>query len=95
MKPVCVPCERFFRPAKNGFAFVEGKPTSNGAKPGKAEPEHWQPYKLWMGDRWECPDCGASIIVGFAQHPISEDYHQDFTQRITDWGGGQLLVKDC
>lgn len=27
MKPICVPCRRFFRPKRNGFAFEEGFPT--------------------------------------------------------------------
>jgi hypothetical protein len=94
MKPVCVPCQRFFRPAKNGFAFIEGMPDGS-ALPGKAEPEHWHPYKLWVGDKWNCPDCGAEIIVGVARHPVSEHYYDDFQASVKQYGGDQLQVNDC
>ena len=26
MKPICVPCQRFYRPKKNGFMFIEAMP---------------------------------------------------------------------
>ena len=94
MKPICVPCQRFFRPAKNGFAFIEAMPDGT-ALPGKAEPEYWQPYKLWMGDKWHCPDCGAEIVVGCAAQPISEHYLPEFADLVKSFGGDQLQVNDC
>jgi hypothetical protein len=94
MKPICVPCQRFFRPARNGYCFIEAMPDGS-AQPGLAEPEHWHPYKLWCGDRWECPDCGANIIVGVGHHPISEHYLPDFTEQVKLHGGDQLQVNDC
>lgn len=33
MRPICHPCQRFFRPHKNGFNFVEGNPRTEGAAP--------------------------------------------------------------
>ena len=27
MRPICVPCRRFYRPKKNGTYFLEGHPT--------------------------------------------------------------------
>ncbi len=50
MKPICVPCQRFFRPKKNEFYFLEGMPIEQGAIPGTTEQEQWKPYKLWTGD---------------------------------------------
>lgn len=94
LKPVCVPCQRFFRPAKTGFAFIEGMPDGI-AKPGLAEPEKWRPYKLWNGDKWKCPDCGATIIVGTGQVPISEHYQPEFAKRVEQFNGDQLQVNDC
>jgi hypothetical protein len=95
LKPVCVPCQRFFRPKRNGFAFIEGMPVENGAQPGQLEPEKWRPYKLWNGDRWECPDCGASIVVGVMGPPVAEHYQKDFVSLVKMYGGDQLQVNDC
>lgn len=95
MKPVCVPCQRFYRPKRNGFYFLEGMPIVNGAKPGKAEPGLWTPYKLWVADLWHCPDCGAEIVVGAAPFPIAEHYQPDFLDKVEWFGAAGLLVKDC
>ena len=94
MKPVCVPCERFYRPKKNGLYFIEGMPLEGHPEPGLAEPEKWGPYKLWCGDLWECPTCKAQTIVGVAMQPIAEHYQPDFADRVTSFGA-KLLVKDC
>ena len=63
MKPICVPCQRFYRPKQNDYSFVEGMPT-HGAKPGTEEPDKWRPYKLWLGDLWECKGCGSLEGLG-------------------------------
>ncbi len=96
MKPICVPCKRFFRVKKNGYAFIEGmpKPTPHGAKPGNAEPENWAPYKLWEGDRWECEGCGANIVVGVGRGPIAEHYQPTFSQAV-DRFAPEIQVNDC
>ena len=94
MKPICIPCQRFFRVSKNGYAFIEGMPTSNNAQPGLAEPENWQPYKLWMGDEWVCPDCDATIIVGCGREPIAEHYQPDFEDVVQSYSP-KLQVNDC
>ncbi len=94
MKPVCVMCERFYRPKKNGFGWIEGMPIDNDTKPGLAEPEKWEAYKLWNGDLWECPDCGAQIIVGNGSRPVAEHYQPDFEKLIREYEA-ILLVKDC
>lgn len=94
LKPVCVLCQRFFRPYKNGFNFIEGMPNGNDVQPGLAEPEKWEPYKLWQGDQWECPDCHASIIVGVGSRPISEHYLPDFQDQV-DRFGASLQINDC
>lgn len=94
MKPICVPCERYMRPKKNGVWFVEGMPSENCAAPGKAEADKWRPYKLWSGDLWACPDCGAEIIVGVGWEPLREHYMPDFAEKV-EAVGAELLVKDC
>lgn len=95
MKPICVPCKRFFKCAKNGFYFIEGMPTEDGAAPGNAAPEKWKPYKLWDGDRWECPGCGASIVVGTGRVPVAEHFQPDFEKTAKRLGAAQLQVNDC
>lgn len=100
MKPVCVPCERFMRPKKNGYHFLEGMPVIENHGTGKGA-EGWAPYKLWMGDLWECPTCKTQIVSGVARQPISEHYLADFSRQLNLYGnqvGGAhklLLVKDC
>lgn len=92
MKPICVKCQRFYRPKHTGYRFIEGMPTENGAKPGTQEPEKWKPYKTWIGDLWECLGCGHQTIVGVGSHPTSEHYLPDFQQWLA---GASLQVNDC
>ena len=93
MKPVCVPCRRFYRPEKNGFTFIEGMPDGYAA-PGLAEPEHWHPYKLWRGDLWKCHGCGAEIIVGCARWPLAEHYQDNFEEMVKAFRA-EVQINDC
>lgn len=94
MKPVCVPCKRFYRPKRNGYYFIEGMPTENQAPKG-TEAEHlWMPYKLWSGDQWECEGCGAQIVVGTGANPVSEHYKPDFDREVQRYAP-ELQVNDC
>ena len=86
MKPICVPCQRFYRPKRNGFAFIEGMPIGQDAPVGKRDPSAWWPYKLWNGDLWWCPDCGAEIIVGVGAHRVAEHYEPDFSEKVAIFG---------
>jgi hypothetical protein len=95
MKPVCVPCQRFFRPRKNGFYFIEAMPRTGRPLPGTQEPEGWTPYKLWAGDLYECEGCGAEIVVGTPPSPIAEHYQPDFDALVERLGARQLQVNDC
>lgn len=99
MKPICVPCQRFFRPKKNGYWFIEGMPIGNGqlppALPGTAEPQRWEPYKLWQGDLWQCEGCSAQIVSGVAHQPFAEHYQENFVQKVEATGAKQLQVNDC
>lgn len=96
MKPVCVPCQRFFRMKRAGFYFIEGMPIGTSRPlPGTAAPEQWKPYKLWSGDRYECEGCGAVIVSGFGLSPISEHYKPDFAEQVKMTGADQLQVNDC
>ncbi len=95
MKPVCVKCQRFFRPKKNGVYFIEGMPVINEpAIAGTSHPEHWKPYKLWAGDEWECIGCGATIISGVGFNPVSEHYKPEFG-RLKEQLNATLQVNDC
>lgn len=93
-KPVCVKCQRFFRPIEIGYPIIEGRPTHNGAGPGTTEPASWVPYKLWHGDKYQCNGCGVEIVVGFGRQPISEPYHDNW-QSMMDAFRPQLQVNDC
>jgi hypothetical protein len=95
VKPVCVPCQRFFRPKTNGFYFTEAMPIGNDAEPGTVAPEKWTPYKTWVGDLWECQDCGAQVVVGVPSSPINEHYKPDFQEQRIALRADQLIVNDC
>lgn len=69
MKPICAKCQMFFYPKKTGTAFVENMA---GRKP----------YKLWMGDLWECRGCGSQVISGVGQRPIAEHFEDDFAHQV-------------
>lgn len=94
LKPICVACQRFYRPEKNGVYFLEGMPRMNGAPAGTVAPSLWQPYKLWCGDRWQCEGCGHLIIVGIGRAPISEHYKPDFQKYVAALGA-TYQVNDC
>jgi hypothetical protein len=95
MKPICVPCKRFFRAKQSGFYFIEGMPKANDARPGTQDPDQWQPYKLWVGDLYECPGCHATIVSGFGNGPIAERHHTDFAAQVNLLGADQFQVNDC
>jgi hypothetical protein len=87
MKPICVPCKLFFRPKRNGTAFIEGMPIAGG----------WQPYKLWIGDLWKCVGCGAEVIVGVGAGPIAEHFEPGFKDKCEKRQDRKELIQinDC
>lgn len=93
-KPICVPCQRFFRCVHNGFMLTEGMPET-GAKPGTSEPEKWKPYKIWSGDKFACEGCGATIVVGFGHDPIRVQHEEDFAKVQKALGADEFQVNDC
>ncbi len=95
MKPICVPCRRFFRPKKNGFHFTEGFPSPHDAEPGNQEPENWKPYKIWVGDLWECRGCGTQIVSGFGSGPIRTKHDPGFADERQRLNAQQFQVNDC
>lgn len=96
MKPVCVPCQRFYRMVKSGYYFIEAMPTGTPRpEPGTLEPEHWTPYKVWAGDLWRCMGCGSQIVSGAGLHPIAEHYQAEFGATVERLNASQLQVNDC
>lgn len=86
-KPICVKCQRFYRPKKNGVLALEGKPIHPDAQPGIEQADLWTPYKLWHADLMECRGCGHQLIVGFGHSPIWQDFQPDQpkeTHRVND-----------
>lgn len=99
MKPVCVPCQRFFKMKRSGFYFTEGMPAGasggNRPAPGRAEPQMWKPYKVWSGDLWECPGCKATAIFGTGQYPLSIQHMPTFADTVKETNASQFQVNDC
>lgn len=94
MKPICVKCQRFYRPKQTGMYFIEGMPESNHSPPGTAMPDQWQPYKLWSGDLYECEGCGSQVIVGVGHSRIAEHYEPKFAETVRSFGA-EFQVNDC
>lgn len=89
---VCVKCQRFFRPKKNGVVWEEGKPWETGKEPFREE--GWSSYKLWKADLWSCPGCGTEIITGHAQMPFAEHYQPDYAEARSAYPV-HTFVRDC
>jgi hypothetical protein len=88
-KPICVPCKRYYKIVKTGFAFTEG------FAPNCLEPDNWKPYKIWFGDLWRCCGCDHRMITGFGAAPISEHYKPDFAAKMLRFRADQFQVNDC
>lgn len=96
MKPICFPCQRFFRQRKSGFYFIEGMPIGPGtARAGLVDADKWKPYKIWSGDVWVCPGCDAKIISGVGFAPVSEHYKENFNDLVAKLNATQFQVNDC
>ena len=92
MKPICVKCQRFFKIERNGVVFIESMPIGEKVPPGTAEPHNWTPYKLWVGDLWHCPGCGAQTISGVGSQPIAEHFQDSFSEKAKR---SEFVVNDC
>lgn len=92
-KPVCVRCQRFFRPRKNGAVWEEGKPVGQ-LQDGRPVDGTWESYKLWYGDLWECRQCGAQIIVGTGATPIARSHEFVYHELKKDMAP-VVFVEDC
>lgn len=99
LKPICVNCKRFYRSHKNGFRFLEGMPTVQGARPGLVQQHLWKPYKLWQGDLWKCEGCGHMLVAGTGNQPIDEHYTDSFKKNVAETekmtGVPLLQINDC
>lgn len=94
LKPICYPCQRFFRMVKSGVYFVESMPADREARPGVEDADKWKPYKIWSGDKWMCQGCGAEIISGVGMNPIAEHYQEGFDEMKTRLNV-EYAVNDC
>ncbi len=91
-KPLCVSCQRFYRPKRNGTYVAEMMPSKPGALPGLMEPKLWVPYKVWVADLWECKGCGHELISGYAYQPTAEKHSPDFERWMAMT---TVVVNDC
>ncbi|HEY7415138.1 MAG TPA: hypothetical protein VH593_08100 [Ktedonobacteraceae bacterium] len=95
LKPICVDCQRFYRPERNGINLIENKPVGGlHAPPGNTAPELWEPYKLWKADLWKCHGCGHLLIIGSGHRQISEHYMPDWEQKLEE-NPPMMEVNDC
>lgn len=94
-KPVCVPCQRFYRPKRNGTPLLEQRPIKQGALPGPKNASDWVPYKLWGSDLMVCPSCGHELLSGFSREAL-HDYDPDFLDSVKNaLARGAVVINDC
>lgn len=55
---------------------------------------HWGPYKLWIGDQYECPGCSTQIIIGVPNKPLAEHYMPNYAETVNQYPP-YLRVNDC
>ena len=101
MRPICAGCKRMYRVKKNGVYFEEGMPRGSNQPTTLLEEQEctpdrhdWAPYKLWVGDLYECPGCGAQLISGVGQGPIAEHFQPDYQQWVQSLRP-TLRINDC
>ena len=87
-RAVCLRCHKFLRVKKNGVVIEEGSPRNGNT---------WGSYKLWMGDLWQCRECGVEIVMGFWFKPLSEHFRPDYEATRESFLGDLLpgRVDDC
>jgi hypothetical protein len=81
----CVKCQKFFRIKQNGVVLEEGMPRGDS----------WGPYKLWLVDLWECPECGAQVTAGAGNNPIAEHYMTERYVAMRESRPPLITVNDC
>ena len=92
-KPACLKCQRFYRPKKNGFFWLEAAPIDpDRAVPGTEHPEQWRPYKIWNSDLWECEGCGHQLISGHGYNPVAIQHEPKFADWLQEVKG---TINDC
>jgi len=76
------------KPHKNGEYVIEAAKVESG----------WDYYKLWMADRWICPECDHQIIAGFGMNPISIRHKEDWIEQLKSARNAQgypiIVIKD-
>lgn len=96
-KPACVGCQRFFKIKRNGVLIEEGMPFPTGETQADQPKEGWRPYKLYVGDLWECERCGTQLALGNSQ-AVCEHYMPNYDTiktRYRDRGLLLPMVEDC
>ena len=71
---VCVKCSRQMRPKKNGVEVTELATLVTG--------QEQEPYKVWMGDLWECQDCGSQVVF---ISPTQEAFKHKHEPGFEEW----------
>ena len=77
MRPICAKCKVEMECVRNEVAV-------------------WHPYEpinilseeaidfVVIGDKYECPKCGASIVTGFGKMLTAADHDQEYLRKLRD-----------
>ena len=84
MRPICAKCKIEMECARNDVAVwhpIEGKYAHEMVKDAI---EGEQIDFVVLGDRYECPKCGANIVTGFGGMLIATNYDQKYLKEVRD-----------
>jgi len=87
-KVICAPCQRQFKPEKNGVIAVELYANNTLV------------YRIFRADLLRCPECGSLIVAGFAQKPYmanwthSEEDLRQHIKEVIEKGGTVIFDKE-
>lgn len=91
----CLKCKKFYRCIKNGYYFEEGMPGGSAIKEQIDPGTGWGPYKLFVGDLYECPDCKAQVITGWSNQPLAEHFQGDEYRKWRERVQPKVRIDDC
>ena len=67
--PVCVECKVDMKIEKNGVPFIEG--SDDGTH-----------RRIWDTDRWGCPSCERTVLVGFGKMAYANNFDKNFDEAV-------------
>jgi len=92
IRPICAKCKIEMECARNDVAVwhpIEGK---HAHEMMEVAIEGETIDFVILGDRYECPKCGANVVTGFGRMLIGTDYDQKYLKEMRDVMGEKIRI---